>query len=54
VDSGNHARLDHITVALPHPQALAAVLSPVHEINTHFVASPFHEADMRRRRAVAN
>jgi sulfonate transport system substrate-binding protein len=44
---GQHARLDHITVALPHPEALAAVLSQVHEINTHFATSPFHEAEMK-------
>ena len=44
---GQHARLDPITVALPHPEALAAVLSQVHEINTHFATSPFHEAEMK-------
>ena len=44
---GQHTRLDHITVALPHPEALAAVLSQVHEINTHFATSPFHEAEVK-------
>ena len=44
---GNHAKLDHITVALPHPEAMAAVLSQVHEINTHFATSPFHEAEVK-------
>jgi NitT/TauT family transport system substrate-binding protein len=44
---GNHAKLDHIIVALPHPEALAAVTSPNHEINTHFATSPFHENEMK-------
>jgi len=35
---GNHAKLDHIIVALPHPEAAAAVFNPGHEINTHFAA----------------
>ena len=44
---GNHAKLDHIIVALPHPEAAAAVFNPGHEINTHFATSPFHEAEMK-------
>jgi NitT/TauT family transport system substrate-binding protein len=44
---GNHTKLDHIVVALPHPEALAAVTSPSHEITTHFATSPFHEAEMK-------
>ena len=44
---GNHTKLDHIIVALPHPEALAAVSSPQHEITTHFATSPFHEAEMK-------
>ena len=44
---GNHTKLDHIIVALPHPEAVAAVLNPGHEINTHFATSPFHEAEMK-------
>ena len=44
---GNHTKLDHITVALPHPEAIAAVLSQVHEINTHFATSPFHEVEVK-------
>ena len=43
---GNHTKLDHIIVALPHPEALAAVLSQAHEVNAHFATSPFHEAEM--------
>jgi NitT/TauT family transport system substrate-binding protein len=44
---GNHTKLDHITVGLPHPEALAAVLTQAHEVNTHFATSPFHEAEMK-------
>jgi NitT/TauT family transport system substrate-binding protein len=44
---GNHTKLDHIIVAVPHPEAVAAVLSQQHEINTHFATSPFHEAEMK-------
>jgi NitT/TauT family transport system substrate-binding protein len=44
---GNHTKLDHIIVALPHPDALAAVVGQVHEVNTHFATSPFHEAEMK-------
>jgi NitT/TauT family transport system substrate-binding protein len=44
---GNHTKLDHITVALPHPDAMVAALNPMHEINTHFATSPFHEAEMK-------
>ncbi len=45
--SGNHTKIDHFIVALPHPESLAAVTSPTHEINTHFATSPFHEAEMK-------
>jgi len=44
---GNHTKLDHIIVGLPHPEAMAAALSPTHEVNTHFATSPFHEAEMK-------
>ena len=43
----NYTQLDRITVALPHPEALAAVTSPAHEITTHFATSPFHEGEMK-------
>jgi NitT/TauT family transport system substrate-binding protein len=45
--AGNHTKLDHLVVALPHPDALAAVLSPNNAINTHFATSPFHEVQMK-------
>jgi NitT/TauT family transport system substrate-binding protein len=44
---GNHAELDHIVVALPHPEAMAAVLNQGHEVNTHFATTPFHEVEMK-------
>jgi len=43
----NYTKLDHIIVALPHPEALAAVTNPGHEITTHFATSPFHEGEMK-------
>lgn len=44
---GQHGKLDHLTVSLAHPDALAAVLNPAGEITTHFATSPFHEAEMK-------
>lgn len=44
---GQHAKLDHIITALPHPEALAAVTSAAHEINSHFATTPFHEGEMK-------
>jgi NitT/TauT family transport system substrate-binding protein len=44
---GQHGKLDHLTVGLAHPDALAAVLNPQSEIATHFATSPFHEAEMK-------
>lgn len=43
----NYTKLDNITVALAHPDALAAVTNPGHEITTHFATSPFHEGEMK-------
>jgi NitT/TauT family transport system substrate-binding protein len=44
---GQHTRLDHLTVGLAHPDAIAAVLNPMSEISAHFATSPFHEAEMK-------
>ena len=44
---GNHAKIDHLIVPLPHPDALAAVTNPNHEINSHFATTPFHEGEMK-------
>ena len=44
---GQHTKLDHLTVGLAHPDALAAVLNPMGEVTAHFATSPFHEAEMK-------
>src|SRR5215470_15149312 len=44
---GQHSKLDYMTVGLAHPDALAAVLNPMGEVNTHFATSPFHETEMK-------
>ncbi|MGE5509748.1 MAG: ABC transporter substrate-binding protein [Bacteroidota bacterium] len=44
---GKATQLDYITVALAHPDALAAVLNPVGEITAHFATSPFHEKEVK-------
>lgn len=44
---GQHGKLDHLTVGLAHPDALAAVLNPQGEITSHFATPPFHEAEMK-------
>jgi NitT/TauT family transport system substrate-binding protein len=43
----NFTKLDNITVPLPHPDAMVAVLNPMSEINTHFATSPFHEIEVK-------
>src|SRR5207247_3456180 len=37
----NYAKLDRITVGLPHPDALAVMLSGKGEINSHMASPPF-------------
>ncbi|WP_245484548.1 hypothetical protein [Rhizobium leguminosarum] len=37
----NYAKLDPLTVSLPHPEALAALVSRKTEINAHFTSPPF-------------
>jgi NitT/TauT family transport system substrate-binding protein len=37
----NYAKLDPLTVSLPHPDALTAMLSRRSEINSHFSSPPF-------------
>jgi NitT/TauT family transport system substrate-binding protein len=37
----NYAKLDHLTVGIPHPDALAAMLSGKTEITSHFCSPPF-------------
>jgi NitT/TauT family transport system substrate-binding protein len=40
---GQHAKLDRLQVALPHPEATAALISGGTEINAHFGNPPFQE-----------
>lgn len=39
------ARLDHLTVPLPHPDAMAALLSGRSEITAHFTAAPYYQQE---------
>jgi NitT/TauT family transport system substrate-binding protein len=39
--NGNHAKLDHLTVSMSHPDATAALLSGRSEVNAHFTSPPF-------------
>ena len=43
---GQHGKLDPIVVSLPHPDSMAAVLSPAHEVTAHAATSPFHETEI--------
>jgi NitT/TauT family transport system substrate-binding protein len=45
--AGNHTKLDHLFVALPNPEGMAAVMSQGHEVNANFTTSPFHEIQMK-------
>ena len=44
---GKHTQLDHLTVGIPHPEAMAAVLGGASEISAHFVGEPFHTNEMK-------
>jgi NitT/TauT family transport system substrate-binding protein len=39
---GDFKRFDTISVSLPHPDATAALISGVTEVNTHFSSAPFY------------
>jgi NitT/TauT family transport system substrate-binding protein len=43
----NYTKIDHLVVSLPHPEAMASVLNPVSEIQTHFATSPFSEIELK-------
>ena len=45
--AGKHTALDHLVVPLSHPDAVAAVMNPSGEINSHFATSPFHEVEKK-------
>jgi NitT/TauT family transport system substrate-binding protein len=38
-------KLDHLTVPLPHPDAMGALLSGKSEINAHFTAAPYYQQE---------
>jgi len=44
---GQWGKLDHVTVSVPHPEAMAAVMSPRGEITIHAATSPY--ADIERK-----
>jgi len=44
---GQWGKLDHLTVSLPHPDAMAAVLNPSGEITVHAATSPY--ADLEKK-----
>jgi NitT/TauT family transport system substrate-binding protein len=43
----NFAKLDHLTVSLPHPEAVQVLLSGRSEINSHFASQPFAAIELR-------
>ncbi len=44
---GQHGRLDSNQVQIGHPEAVAALLNPQHEINTHFSIPPYQDIEMK-------
>jgi NitT/TauT family transport system substrate-binding protein len=44
---GQHGRLDSNQVQLGHPDALQALLSPQHEVNSHFSIPPFQDIALK-------
>lgn len=41
-----YAKLDPLTVVMPHPDAMAALLSGHNEITAHFTAAPYYQQEM--------
>lgn len=44
---GAHNRLDNIQVQLGHPDAVTAILNPMHEINSHFSIPPYYPMELK-------
>jgi NitT/TauT family transport system substrate-binding protein len=44
----NYSRLDSLTVAMPGPTAMAALLSDTGEVNSHFASPPFQEQELEK------
>src|SRR5205809_5043433 len=43
----NYAKLDPMTVGLPHPEAVAALISGKTEITAHFTSPPFSYIELK-------
>lgn len=44
---GQHAKLDHLVIALPNPDGMIAVLNPQSEVTAHIATQPFHRAEVK-------
>jgi NitT/TauT family transport system substrate-binding protein len=44
---GKHTSLDHLTVGMPHPEAMAALMSMQGELTAHFTVDPFHSREIK-------
>jgi NitT/TauT family transport system substrate-binding protein len=44
----NYQKYDPLTVSLPHPDAMAALLNPRSEITAHFASPPFQQEEMKQ------
>ncbi len=44
---GKHTQIDHLTVGMPHPEAMAAVIGGNSEVTSHFVGEPFHTNEVK-------
>ena len=44
---GEFGRLDALTVSMPQPESVAAMLADRSEITAHFTVAPFHQAEIR-------
>jgi len=47
----NYAKLDHLTVSMKHPDAMAALLSGRSEVNSHFTSPPFMFQELKGKKA---
>jgi len=45
--AGRHEELDRLTVSLPHPEAMAALLASGTEITAHLTTTPFKKAELK-------
>jgi NitT/TauT family transport system substrate-binding protein len=44
---GKHTQIDHLTVGMPHPEAMAAVIGGNSEVTSHFVGEPFSTNEIK-------